>query len=94
MRHHTVRDEPWDEPVWLALLDSERNGRRRPQAPVYLFHVVDDLLVPTVLGRQLFADYQALGADVTWADVEAEEHLAGAFVSAESALTWLSTRLP
>jgi Secretory lipase len=77
MRHHTVRDEPWDEPVWLELLDRERNGRLKPKAPVYLYHVVDDQLVPTELGRQLHADYAALGAHVRWTEVVAEEHLSG-----------------
>ena len=93
MRHHTVRDEPWDEPAWRELLDRERNGRHRPLAPVYLYHVVDDQLVPTALGRQLRKDYLARGADVTWADVWAEEHLAGAFVGADGAVTWLAQQL-
>ena len=93
MRQHTVRDEPWDEPVWRELLDRERNGRRRPGAPIYLYHVVDDQLVPTVLGRDLRQDYAALGADVTWADVPADDHLSGAFVGASGAVDWLAGRL-
>ncbi|GAA3440897.1 lipase family protein [Planomonospora venezuelensis] len=93
MHHHTVREEPWDEPVWRDLLDRERNGRHRPDAPVYLYHVLGDLLVPTELGRRLFADYAARGADVTWAGVQAEEHLAGAFAGAPDAVEWLAGRL-
>ncbi|MBM7517738.1 lipase family protein [Nocardioides nitrophenolicus] len=37
MREHTVRDEPWEEPVWRALLDRERNGGRAPAVPAYLY---------------------------------------------------------
>jgi len=93
MDHHTVRREPWDDPAWRALLDRERTGRHRPGAPVYLYHVVGDLLVPTALGRALLANYAALGAEVTWADVRAEEHLAGAFAGAPGAVEWLAGRL-
>ena len=93
MRHHTIRDEPWDDPAWRAVLDAERTGRRRPEVPVYLYHVVDDYLVPTALGRQLLADYRALGASVVWADVQAEEHLAGAFVAAPDAVETLREAL-
>lgn len=93
MREHTVRDEPWDEPVWRVLLDRERNGRRRPHAPLYLYHVSDDQLVSTRLGWDLRQDYAALGVDVTWADVPADEHLSGAFVGAAGAVDWLANRL-
>ncbi|GGO72133.1 lipase family protein [Nonomuraea cavernae] len=93
LHHHTVRAEPWDDPAWLTLLDREKNGRHRPGAPVYLYHVAGDLLVPTAQGRELFADYAALGAQVTWADVRAEEHLAGAFAGAPDAVEWLAERL-
>jgi hypothetical protein len=93
MRQHTVRDEPWDEPAWRVLLDRERNGRRRPSAPVYLYHVVDDTLVPTELGRVLAADYEALGADVTWVPVRAPDHLSGAVLGAGDAVAWLAEAL-
>ncbi|WP_440064546.1 lipase family protein [Streptosporangium sp. OZ121] len=93
MHHHTVRENPWDEPVWRELLDREKNGRHAPGAPLYLYHVADDALVPTHLGRELFADYTALGAEVTWAEVRAEEHLSGAFAGAPDAVEWLAGRL-
>jgi hypothetical protein len=93
MRHHTVRDDPWDEPVWYSLLDQERNGRLRPTAPIYLYHIENDELVPTDLGRALHADYVALGADVTWATVRADHHLTGAFEGAPDAVEWLSKQL-
>jgi hypothetical protein len=90
LRHHTVRDEPWDEPAWRDVLERERAGRRRPTAPVYLYHVADDGLVPTRLGRQLCRDYAALGADVTWVEITADDHLTGAFVGAPAAVGWLA----
>lgn len=93
MHHHTVREEPWDEPVWRALLDREKNGRRAPRVPVHLYHVADDVLVPTALGRELYADYAALGARVSWAHVVADDHLSGAFAGAPAAVAWLAAHL-
>jgi hypothetical protein len=93
MRAHTVRDEPWDEPVWRDVLDRERTGRLRPTAPLYLYHVVDDPLVPIALGRSLAEDYEALGADVTWVAVRAPDHLSGAFAGAGKAIAWLEAAL-
>jgi hypothetical protein len=93
MRHHTVLDDPWNEPVWRSLLDQECAGRRRPSTPIYLYHVENDQLVPTELGQDLHADYIALGADVTWATVRTDHHLAGAFEGAPDAVEWLSKQL-
>ncbi|ORJ64884.1 lipase family protein [Mycobacterium simiae] len=93
IRRHTVRDEPWDEPVWRSLLEQERNGRIGPKVPVYLYHLEDDQLVPTEQARALHANYVALGVDVTWTTVRADNHLAGAFEGAPHALWWLNQRL-
>ncbi len=93
MRHHTVRDHPWDDPVWRQVLNRERTGQRRPTSPIYLYHVHGDELVPSSVGRYLHKIYRELGADVTWDDVRADDHLAGAFVGASEAIDWLAARL-
>jgi hypothetical protein len=93
MRRYTVRDNPWDEPTWRALLADERNGRYRPRAPVYLYHVPDDEIVPSRVARDLVAAYRTLGADVTWAEVAANDHLTGGFVGSRDAVRWLAGRL-
>jgi hypothetical protein len=93
IRHHTVRDEPWDEPVWRELLYQECNGRIRPNAPIYLYHLNDDQLVPTEQARALHAAHSAQGADVTWATVHADKHLAGAFEGSSEARRWLNRQL-
>ena len=94
MREHTGRDEPWDEPAWRRLLEAERAGRCRPQAPVHLYHVPADEIVPVDVGRDLRTAYQVLGAEVSWADVPATDHLTGAVVGAGPTLAWLSAQLP
>ena len=93
MRAHTRRDEPWDDEAWRAVLAAERNGERAPQVPTYLYHVTEDDLVPARLGRELALQYRSHGADVTWVEVDATDHLSGGHVAAPAALDWLAARL-
>lgn len=90
LKHHTGRDNAWEEPVWRDLLERERNGRSRPAAPLYLYHAADDEIVPVEVGRRLYESYLALGADATWTVVAAGDHLTAGFVGAEGAMRWLT----
>lgn len=90
---HTVREQPWDAPTWRSLLAREDAGQRRPDVPVLIYHVEDDDLVPTALGRRLADDYRRLGADVEWLSLDADSHLAGTAVGSRPALAWLAARL-
>ncbi|WP_088319621.1 lipase family protein [Kineosporia sp. R_H_3] len=93
LRAHTWRDEPWDEPAWRAVLAAERNGAHRPRVPMYVYHVAGDEIVPTHVGRSLAEWYVGLGAEVTWADVVADDHLTGGRQGAPAAVAWLAARL-
>lgn len=93
MSHHTVRDEPWDEPCWRSVLRSEDNGQRSPAVPVHVYHALDDDIVPFDLGVRLRDAYRGLGADVTWSVIDAPDHLSGATLGATDALDWLSAKL-
>lgn len=93
MRHHTVRDEPWDEPMWRSLLRLEENGHRLPRAPIHLYHAIADDIVPFEVGVWLRDAYQSLGAEVTWSVIDAPDHLTGATLGARTALDWLDAML-
>jgi hypothetical protein len=90
---HTRRAEPWDAPAWRRVLARERNGAQPPRVPAYLYHVVNDEIVPSRLGRGLARCYRQLGADVTWVELPASDHLAGAHAAADDAVEWLANRL-
>ncbi|WP_395693530.1 lipase family protein [Nocardioides sp.] len=93
LRAHTVRDTPWEDPVWRELLAQERAGQRPPRVPTLVYHVEDDQLVPTELGRQLAEDYRRLGASVDWYSVDADNHLSGVYVSSSQVVAWLADAL-
>ena len=90
---HTRRAEPWDDPAWRRVLARERNGAQAPTVPTYLYHVIDDEIVPSWLGRDLARLYRLRGGDVTWVEVAAPDHLAGAHQAADAAVAWLDERL-
>ena len=89
----TRRDDPWDDPAWRRVLDRERNGAQAPDVPAYLYHVMDDEIVPSQLGRDLARLYRLRGGDVTWVEVAAPDHLSGAHQAADAAVAWLDERL-
>ncbi|MGY2087919.1 MULTISPECIES: lipase family protein [Nocardia] len=60
------RPDPWNDPLWRYVLASETSGRAAPQVPVHLYHGIEDALVPVAIGRSLFAEYRALGVDLSW----------------------------
>jgi hypothetical protein len=90
---HTGRNDAWDAPEWRSVLRDERAGQHTPEVPAYLYHVVDDVIVPHALRQELAAAYRAGGASVTCVDVVADDHLAGGQVGAEEAVAWLATQL-
>ncbi len=89
----TAHAEPWETPAWRAVLDAERTGRVAPEVPVLLYHSTSDDIVPRAVGVALASEYRALGADVTWLDVPAVDHLRGGTDAAEEVLAWLGRRV-
>ena len=61
-----------------------------PEVPVHLYHAARDEMVPVRLGRELAADYRAMGVAVDWVEVDAPDHLGGAAAGARGALAFLA----
>ncbi|MFD3706172.1 lipase family protein [Nocardia sp. NPDC058658] len=64
------RPDPWNDPVWAHILDSERLGSKTPIVAVHLYHGRLDALVPIDSGRGLFAEYLSRGVDVSWSEYD------------------------
>ncbi|MGV9822934.1 lipase family protein [Nocardia xishanensis] len=64
--HWCERPDPWNDPIWRYVLANETCARETSLAPVHLYHGTEDTLIPVGMGRQLFAEYRALGVDLSW----------------------------
>ncbi|TQM32671.1 lipase family protein [Nocardia bhagyanarayanae] len=65
--HWCVRPDPWNDPLWRYVLESERTAHESaPQVPVHLYHGTEDVLVPITQGRNLFGAYRAMAVDLSW----------------------------
>lgn len=87
---HTVRERPWEEPIWSALLESERNPAAAPRVPVLIYHSSADDIIPLHLSSDLAAAYEAMGARVVFAEIDSPDHLSGVADGAAPALKWLA----
>ncbi|MGO4613041.1 lipase family protein [Nocardia sp. 2TAF39] len=86
------RPDPWNDPLWRYVLANETSGRVAPQVPVHLYHGTEDALVPAAMGRGLFAEYRALGVDVSWREY-ATSHIGTATDGAAEAIARLASYL-
>lgn len=78
---------------WQARLAENKLGQAAPSAPVFQYHAVIDEIVPFDQAAQLRQTWCDLGADLTWARMEAPvEHALGIFLGAPYAAAWLAER--
>ncbi|WP_216918044.1 lipase family protein [Nocardia noduli] len=82
------RREPWNDPIWRYVLAAEAAALRAPEVPVHLYHGTEDELVPIAMSRALFAEYRALGVDLSWREY-GTGHTRAAAAGAREALTRL-----
>lgn len=87
------RPDPWNDPLWRHVLDSERCGLNPPSVPLHLYHGGADQLVPIGVARRLYRTYRDLGASVTWREYAKADHRSAATVGALDAVMHLATHL-
>ncbi len=80
-------------PAVKAAVDGLNLGGTTPTAPLFVYHAVNDELVPIATTDSTVASYCAHGASVTYTRDSLSEHIVLAFTGAPSALSWLTTRL-
>jgi hypothetical protein len=81
------------KPTVKAAVTGLNLGATTPTAPLFVYHAVNDELVPIATADTTVAHYCAHGAAVTYTRDSLSEHIALAFTGAPSALSWLTTRL-
>jgi hypothetical protein len=84
---------PLSLPVPDAVLTADTLGQHTPTAPLFVYHSVNDELVPHAGTDQVVAGYCASGGRVTYQRDILSEHIALVVTGAPDALNWLSDRL-
>jgi hypothetical protein len=88
----TVPD-PLSIPLVKQILDENHMGRFRPSAPMYIYHAVNDELLPIKPVDDLVAHYCSEGVPVTYERDLLSEHIILVGTGAPSALAWLQDRM-
>jgi hypothetical protein len=91
-RYFTIAD-PLSQPVPKAVLAAATMGQHTPSAPLFVYHSVNDELVPAADTDQVVAKYCADGGNVTYQRDILSEHIALVITGAADALNWLKARL-
>lgn len=78
---------------WRRAYDQSLLGTRQPGAAAYVHHATTDTIVPFSQGQQLYADWCARGADVTFEKIVGLEHVTGAALTTPTGIEWLTDRL-
>ncbi|MEC3978474.1 lipase family protein [Amycolatopsis sp. H20-H5] len=91
-RYFTIAD-PLSQPVPQAVLAANVLGRHTPAAPLFVYHSVNDELVPHADTDRAVAGYCASGGQVRYQRDILSGHIALVITGAPDALNWLSDRL-
>lgn len=87
-----VRD-PFDQPIPKKILDLNKMGRNTPTAPLYIYHSINDELIPYKPVDELVKTYCQKGVSVTYQRDILSEHNLLVGTGAPLALAWLHDRL-
>ena len=87
-----------DEPAVKAIIDAnsliagDALGGGTPNMPIYIYHAINDELIPVKDVNALVAKYCSLGVKITYYQDPASEHVSLAFSGAQGALAYLNAR--
>ena len=92
LNEFTTSKDPLAEPVAKEVLELNHLGRLTPKAPVFLYHSVNDELIPFASAQALQADWCRAGGHVTLYPDVASEHSSLAVTGAPLAVGYLASR--
>jgi len=83
-----ARSLPWVQDI----LTLNRLGSRTPTAPLFVFHALNDEIIPVADANALVAGYCSRGVTVAYYQDPASEHISLAFSGAPAAISYLASR--
>ena len=66
LAHWCVREDPWNDEMWRAVLAYECLAHTAPRVPLHLYHGHTDEIVPVRAGLRTLIAYRQRGATVSW----------------------------
>jgi hypothetical protein len=92
LNEFTVSKDPLSEPVAVTVMEANHLGRLTPKAPVFLYHSVNDELIPFATAQKLQADWCRAGGRVTLYADALSEHSSLAASGAPLAVGYMGSR--
>ena len=92
LNEFTVSQDPLSEPVAVTVMEANHLGRLTPTAPVFLYHSINDELIPFRTAQALQADWCRGGGHVTLYADALSEHSSLAATGAPLAVGYLASR--
>jgi hypothetical protein len=89
----TTKPDPFDDPIPRKVMALNKMGRRTPTAPMFIFHSVNDELLPVKPVDDLVKTYCANGASVSYNRDQLSEHITLVATGAPLELAWMQDRL-
>lgn len=85
--------EPFEHPIAKKVLADNKMGQHLPSAPMFVYHSVNDELVPVKPVDDLVKSYCANGVRVSYQRDQLSEHIVLVGTGAPLALAWLQDRM-
>lgn len=92
MNDYTTEPNVIDLPDVAAIMAANSLGNAVPAAPLYMYHAINDELIPVADVNALVAKYCAEGVKVAYYQDVASEHISLAFSGASAAMGYLAAR--
>jgi dienelactone hydrolase len=81
-------DLPWVQQI----MERNRLGQRKPAGPIFIYHAINDELIPIAEVNALVATYCSKGVTVAFDREVVAEHISLAFSGAPAAVSYLASR--
>ncbi|MCR8526125.1 lipase family protein, partial [Escherichia coli] len=84
---------PMVQPDWRARLAENALGKTAPQAPVYMWHGVNDQVLPYAATAKLRAEWCEEGTALQFKAIRKTDHVKTAIFGIPDAMAWITARV-
>ncbi|KAH8553245.1 putative secretory lipase [Umbelopsis sp. PMI_123] len=82
-----------NEPIAIKALNDNKMGKYVPKIPLYMYHAINDEIVPFMPAQALVKKFCAKGSNIEFVKDELSEHAILAVTGAADAILWMTDRM-